>query len=110
MLIICQVLSPIILYLLVMISISMFENIALIGIFESIAYIALGFATTLLSLEAAWHFTACKVHDKSIKSCVYKQIRVLDWKSNMLVIAIIVGIVFVCALFILPLHESLASP
>ena len=88
----------------------MFENIASIGIFESIAYIALGFATALLSLEAAWHFTACKIHDKSIKPCFYKQIRLLDWKSNMLVIGIIVGIVFVCALFMLPLHESLASP
>ena len=110
MLIICKVLSPIILYLLVMISVSMFENIASIGIFESMSYIVLGFATALLSLEAAWHFTACKIHDKSIKPCFYKQIRVLEWKSNMLVIAIIVGIVFVCALFMLPLHESLASP
>jgi mannose/fructose/N-acetylgalactosamine-specific phosphotransferase system component IIC len=88
----------------------MFENIASIGIFESIAYIALGFTTALLSLEAVWHFTACKIHDKSIKPCFYKQIRLLEWRSNMLVIAIIVGIVFVCALFMLPLHESLASP
>ena len=110
MLIICKVLSPIILYLLVIISVSMFENIASIGMFESMAYIVLGFATALLSLEAAWHFTACKIHDKSIKPCFYKQIRVLEWKSNMLVIEIIVGIVFVCALFMLPLHESLASP
>jgi hypothetical protein len=66
------------------------------------AYIVLGFATALLSLEAAWHFTACKIHDKSIKPCFYKQICVLEWKSKMLVIAIIVGIVFVCALFMLP--------
>ena len=110
MLIICKVLSPIILYLLVIISVSMFENIVSIGMFESMAYIVLGFATAFFSLEAVWHFTACKIHDKSIKPCFYKQIRVLDWKSNMLVIAIIVGIVFVCALFILPLHESLASP
>jgi uncharacterized membrane protein len=87
----------------------MFENIASIGIFESIAYIVLGFATALLSLEAAWHFTACRIHDKSIKRCFYKQIRVLEWKSNMLVIAIILGIVFVCALFMLPPHESLVS-
>ena len=93
-----------------MISVSMFENIASIGIFGSIAYIALGFATALLSLEAAWHFTACNVHNKSIKPCFYKQIRLLEWRSNMLVIAIIVGIVFVSALFMLPLHESLASP
>jgi hypothetical protein len=49
-----------------MISASMFENIASIGIFQSIAYIVLGFATAFLSLEVAWHFTACKVHDKLI--------------------------------------------
>src|SRR5215471_5743625 len=108
MLIICKVLSPIILYLLVMISVSMFENIA--SIFESMTYIVLGFATVFFSLEAVWHLTACKIHDKSIKPCFYKQIRILQWKSNMPVIAIIVGIVFVCALFMLPLHESLASP
>jgi len=88
----------------------MFENIASIGIFESMAYIALGFVTALLSLEVVWNFTACKIHDKSIKPCFYKQIHILDLKSNMLVMAIIVGIVFVCALFMLPVHESLASP
>jgi hypothetical protein len=88
----------------------MFENIASIGIFESIAYIAFGFTTAFFSLEAVWHLTACKIHDKSIEPCFYKQIRLLEWKSNMLVIAIIVGIVFVSALFMLPLHESLASP
>jgi hypothetical protein len=93
-----------------MISINMFESIASISMFESIAYVVLGFASAFFSLEAVWHLTACKIHDKSIKPCFYKQIRVLEWKSNMLVIAIIVGIVFVCALFMLPLHESLASP
>ena len=88
----------------------MLENIALINVFESVAYVVLGFATAFLSLEAAWHFAACIIPDNSIKPCLYKQIRVLEWKSNMLVIAIIVGIVFVCVLFMLPLHESLASP
>ncbi|MGC1930257.1 MAG: hypothetical protein WA667_14885 [Candidatus Nitrosopolaris sp.] len=44
----------------------MFANIPSISMFESMAYIALGFATAFLSLEAAWHFTACKIHDKSI--------------------------------------------
>jgi hypothetical protein len=88
----------------------MFESMATIGIFESIAYIALGFASAFFSLEAVWHFTACKIHDKPIKPCFYRQIRILDWKSNVLMIGIIVGIVFVCALFMLPLHESLASP
>ena len=84
----------------------MFE-IASISVIESIAYIAIGFASAFISLETAWHF---KIHDKSIKPCFYKQIRILDWKSNILFIGIIVGIVFVCALFMLPLHESLASP
>jgi hypothetical protein len=31
------------------------------------------------------------------------------WKSNMLIIGIVVGIVFVCTLFMFPLRESLAS-
>ena len=93
-----------------MIPLNMFESIASFSTLESIAYIALGFAASFFSLEAGWHFTACNIHDKSIKPCFYKQIRILDWKSNMLVIAILVGIVFVCALFMLPLHESLASP
>ena len=78
--------------------------------FESMAYIVLGFATAFFSLEAVWHFTACKIHDKSIKPCFYKQIRILEWKSNILIIGMVVGIVFVCTLFMLPLHESLASP
>ena len=87
----------------------MFE-IGSISMIESIAYIAIGFATAFISLEAAWHFTACKIHDKSIKPCFYKQIRILDWKSNILFKGIIARIAFVCALFMLPLHESLASP
>jgi putative RNA 2'-phosphotransferase len=32
----------------------------------------------LFSLETVWHFTACKIHDKSMKPCFYKQIRILD--------------------------------
>jgi hypothetical protein len=44
---------------------------------ENIAYAAGGFAAVLLALEAAWHFTACKIKDKSIKPCLYKQIGIL---------------------------------
>jgi hypothetical protein len=44
---------------------------------ENIIYIAAGFATVLLALETAWHFTACKINDKSIKPCLYKQIGIL---------------------------------
>ncbi len=64
---ICKVLYPITLYRPTMISISMFE---------SIAYIGLGFVTAFLSLEVGWHFTACKY--KSLKPCFYKQIGILS--------------------------------
>jgi hypothetical protein len=60
----------------------MVENIISINagislMLESIAYTGLSFATVFLALEAAWHFTACKIHDKSIKPCFYKQIGIL---------------------------------
>jgi len=37
------------------------------NMFENIAYIGLGFAAVFLGLELAWHYTTCKIHDKSIK-------------------------------------------
>jgi hypothetical protein len=43
-------------------------------IFGDLAYLAVGFVTTFLALEAAWHFTACKIKDKTIRPCLYKQI------------------------------------
>jgi hypothetical protein len=87
----------------------MFE-IASVSTFESIAYIAIGFASAFFSLEAVWHVTACKIQDRTIKPCFYKQIRLVDWKCNILFIGMVVGMVFVCTLFMLPLHESLANP
>jgi hypothetical protein len=46
--------------------------------FENLVYpIIIGFATTLLALEAAWHFTACKLPDKTIKPCIYKQVKLV---------------------------------
>jgi hypothetical protein len=86
----------------------MFE-IASITMIENIAYIAIGFASAFFSLEAVWHLTACKIHDKTMK-CFYKQIRLVEWKSNILFIGMVVGMVFVWTLFMLPLHESLPSP
>jgi hypothetical protein len=47
------------------------------NMFENIAYISVGFAAVFLGLELAWHFTACKIHDKSIKPCFYKQVGLL---------------------------------
>jgi hypothetical protein len=45
------------------------------AMFEYLMYTAIGFVGTLLGLEAAWHFTACKIRDKTIKPCMYKQIK-----------------------------------
>jgi hypothetical protein len=44
---------------------------------ENIAYVGMGFATVFLALEAAWHFTACKIKHQPIKPCLYKQIGIL---------------------------------
>jgi hypothetical protein len=49
----------------------MFENLFLV------TSIVAGFAGTFLGLEAAWHFTACRIKDKSIKPCLYKQLGLL---------------------------------
>jgi hypothetical protein len=49
----------------------MFENINLVFI-----YVSLGFAVAYLALEIAWHYTACRLPDKSIKPCVFKQVKI----------------------------------
>jgi hypothetical protein len=43
-------------------------------------YLALGFIVTYVSLEVAWHFTACKIkptNEYSIKSCLFKQVKLV---------------------------------
>jgi hypothetical protein len=48
---------------------------------ENLLYVIVGFAVTYLSLELAWHFTACKIKDDSnkkiiiIKPCMFKEIK-----------------------------------
>jgi hypothetical protein len=48
---------------------------------ENIGYAIMGFAATYLSLEVAWHFTACSLKDddgdKKIKACVFKEIKMV---------------------------------
>jgi hypothetical protein len=44
-------------------------------VFENLIYLVIGFVGTILGLEAAWHFTACKIHDKTMKPCMYKQVK-----------------------------------
>jgi hypothetical protein len=42
--------------------------------FENIVYPIIGFTGTLVALEVAWHFTACKISDKTIKLWMFKQV------------------------------------
>jgi hypothetical protein len=44
---------------------------------ENLLYVIVGFAVTYLSLEVAWHFTACKIKHNSeiIKPCIFKEIK-----------------------------------
>jgi len=44
-------------------------------VFENLIYPALGFVVTLLGLEAAWHFTACRIPHNTMKPCMYKQVK-----------------------------------
>jgi hypothetical protein len=47
----------------------MFENLNLL------VYVGLGFSISYLALEVGWHFTACKIKDKSVPPCVFKQVK-----------------------------------
>ena len=38
-------------------------------------YITLGFAVSYLALELGWHFTACRIKDKQLKPCIFKQVK-----------------------------------
>jgi hypothetical protein len=43
---------------------------------ENLLYVIAGFAVTYLSLEIAWHFTACKIKNGSkIKPCIFKEVK-----------------------------------
>jgi hypothetical protein len=42
---------------------------------ENLLYLVIGFVVTYLSLELAWHFTACRIEDKNLKPCMFKEIK-----------------------------------
>ena len=50
---------------------------------ENLAYVIMGFAATYLSLEVAWHFTACRlkedIHEEKriMKSCMFKEMKMV---------------------------------
>lgn len=49
----------------------MFENISLA------LYAFAGFVVSYIGLEIAWHFTACGIHDKMIKPCLFRQVETM---------------------------------
>ena len=49
----------------------MLENIGLA------MYFIIGYVITYLALEIAWHFTACRLSDKMIKPCLFKQVKMV---------------------------------
>ena len=43
---------------------------------ENLLYVIAGFAATYLSLEVAWHFTACRIKIKDkVKPCIFNEIK-----------------------------------
>jgi hypothetical protein len=48
---------------------------------ENLIYPVIGFVGAFLGLEAAWHFTACRIPNNVIKACVYRQVKLAITKS-----------------------------
>ena len=50
---------------------------------ENLACVIMGFAATYLSLEVAWHFTACRLKEdiseekRIMKSCMFKEMKMV---------------------------------
>ncbi|HET7345067.1 MAG TPA: hypothetical protein VFJ05_04255 [Nitrososphaeraceae archaeon] len=44
---------------------------------ENLLYVIIGFVATYLSLEVAWHYTACRIKDKRMKPCVFKEVKTI---------------------------------
>jgi hypothetical protein len=49
----------------------MLENITLA------MYFVIGYVITYLTLETAWHLAVCRVQDKTIKPCLFKQVKMV---------------------------------
>jgi hypothetical protein len=57
----------------------MLENLNLV------AYVALGFAISYLALEGAWHLAACRIKEKSIPPCIFKQVKTMFITNNRMI-------------------------
>ena len=44
---------------------------------ENLLYVIVGFVATYLSLEVAWHYTACRIKDKRMKPCFFKGVKTI---------------------------------
>jgi hypothetical protein len=44
---------------------------------ENLLYVIIGFVVTYLSLEVAWHYTACRIKDKRMKPCFFKEVKTI---------------------------------
>jgi len=54
----------------------MFENLGLT------IYPIIGFTVSYLALETAWHFAVCRLHDKAMQPCVFKQVKTMVIKQR----------------------------
>lgn len=57
----------------------MFENISLVlyAVLNLVLYAVVGFVVSYVGLEIAWHFTACRIHDKLLRPCMFKQVETM---------------------------------
>jgi hypothetical protein len=58
---------------------------------KNMAYLIIGFTSTFLALEVAWHLSACKVHDRSIQSRLFiqaKKILLIRSRSSLPIVQI----------------------
>jgi hypothetical protein len=42
---------------------------------ENLIYPVIGFGGTLLGLETAWHFAACRLKNKTITPCLFRRLK-----------------------------------
>jgi len=56
----------------------MFENsLGLYAVLNLGLYAVVGFVVSYVGLEIAWHFTACRIHDKFLRPCMFKQVETM---------------------------------
>jgi hypothetical protein len=49
----------------------------MLGNLDLVMYPTIGFFVSYLALETAWHFTACRIGDKAMQPCIFKQVKTI---------------------------------